>query len=569
MNVRKLLCFLIYLLFCISCAKQGIPSGGPKDSIPPSLISSIPKQKQLNFKQKEIQLVFSEVVFVNNPKEQIIITPSVGKDFDATAKNKVVTFKFDKDLKDSTTYTLSFRDAIKDITEKNSAQNLKLAFSTGPYIDSLSIEGKVLDLLKEKEAKDITVALYQNADTFNIFKNKPAYLTRTDSKGFYKIENLKNGNYYIYAFDDKNRNLFVDSKNESYGFISQKLELTTKAIKNISIPIVRLDSRALKLTGAKPYNNYFNIRTSKNMVNYSVKSDSDSSSLITSFGDDLSTVKVYNTLKDDVDSLKIHFHAQDSIENQVDSTLYLKFSKKEVKPEKFTMRIETNSIEANTGILTIKMSFNKPIAEIDFDSIFFQPDSTVTINFTEQDLNWDFTKNILSIKKKIDKSYFLKEIPVTQKKVTQPQKNQKPGSTKPIVKNNLILGQAAFISIDSDSSKYTKQIPKILREEDTGILRVTIKTSEKNFICQLLTSDFKVYDFITNKSEIIFQNVPPANYMIRFIADKNGNGKWDPGNFFKKIEPEPVSFFKNQKNKDPLINLKANWDIGPMLITYP
>lgn len=563
MNAYKLTCFLIYLLFCLSCAKQGIPGGGPKDSIPPKLVSSNPAQKQLNFKGKEIQLVFSENIMANNPKEQIIITPSVGKDFNATAKNKTLTFTFEKDLSDSTTYTLNFRDAVKDITEKNSVPNLKLAFSTGPYIDSLSIEGKTQDILKEKEMKDITVALYQS-DTFNIFKNKPPYLTKTNDKGIFKIENIKNGDYYVYAFEDKNKNLIADSKNESYAFLPQKIELK-KNISKIVLPLVRLDTRPLKLTSAKPYNNYFNIRTSKNMVGYTIKPEPDTLSLITCFGEDFANVRIYNTLPSDLDSLKVHFHAIDSAETQLDSTVYIKFTKKEVKPEKFSMKVDNPTIEANTGIFKTKLLFNKPIAEIDFDSIFFQIDSATIFKYSDQDFKWDFTKNELSIQKRFDKKLFLKETPSTQKKPTPLKKENKP---KPAITNNFILGKSAFISIDNDSSKSAKQSPKILREEDTGIIHVSIKTTEKNYICQLLSNDYKVHTFVLNKPEITFQNLPPSTYMIRFIADKNGNGKWDPGNFFKHIEPEPVIFFKNEKNRDPIINVKANWDIGPLLITY-
>jgi hypothetical protein len=54
---------------------------------------------------------------------------------------------------------------------------LKLAFSTGTYLDSLSIEGTAYDLLKNVDSKEATVALYQ-LDTFDIFKHKPIYVTK-------------------------------------------------------------------------------------------------------------------------------------------------------------------------------------------------------------------------------------------------------------------------------------------------------------------------------------------------------------------------------------------------------
>ena len=559
MKLKKLPCLLVYILFCFSCAKQGVPSGGPKDSIPPKLISTSPPLNQLNFKQKELTFTFSENVAVTNPKEQIIVTPAINKEFNAAAKNKVVTFTFERDLSDSTTYSINFRDAVKDVTEKNSVVNLKFAFSTGPYIDSLSIDGTTTDLLLDKPLKDITVALYQNPDTFKIFKHKPVYITKTNEAGTFKLENLKNGNYYIYAFDDKNRNLIVDSKNESYAFLADTLNLT-KNISKLRLALVRLDARPLKITSAKPYSNYFNIRLSKSLTDYELKVDPDTTNAISCFGDDNLNVRVYNTFGA-ADSIKVKFHAVDSIRNQVDSTLYIKFSKKEVKLEKFEMKLDPVIIPEKTGDLQTKITFNKPIATVNFDSILFRLDSATFIPFTEQDILWDFNTNTATITKKMDKNYLTKPNEPSQK---QPDKKKK---SEP--NNTFYLGKSAFISIDRDTSKAINADTKILREEDTGIIRVSIKTSEPNFICQLLTSDLKIANSVANKKEFQFQNIKPAEYSIRFIADKNGNGIWDPGNFNTRTEPEPITFYHNEKNKNTKINLKANWDIGPLLITFP
>ena len=171
--IRIFACASVITLLILSCAKQSTPTGGPKDTIPPVLVGSIPAEKQKLFKSQKIELEFSELIILNNPKDQIIITPSIGKDYKITAKKNTATIEVDKPLSDSTTYTINFRDAIQDITEKNPARNLHLAFSTGTYIDSLSISGSIHELLTDKFIKDVTVALYQS-DTFDIFKHKPS-----------------------------------------------------------------------------------------------------------------------------------------------------------------------------------------------------------------------------------------------------------------------------------------------------------------------------------------------------------------------------------------------------------
>ena len=91
MKILKHTHWILYTIFFLGCARQTTPTGGPKDTIPPTLTSSIPKQGQVNFKGKTIELTFSETIILNNPKEQLLITPTLGKDFTfKTKKNQVI-----------------------------------------------------------------------------------------------------------------------------------------------------------------------------------------------------------------------------------------------------------------------------------------------------------------------------------------------------------------------------------------------------------------------------------------------------------------------------------------------
>src|SRR5690606_38763439 len=113
--------FPIYLIITLSllwgCAKQTTPTGGEKDEIPPTLLKSNPPNRQTNFNKNEIELTFDELVQVNNPRDQIIITPAIGKKFEAEARKNRVILKLNGELKENTTYTIMFREAVQDITE--------------------------------------------------------------------------------------------------------------------------------------------------------------------------------------------------------------------------------------------------------------------------------------------------------------------------------------------------------------------------------------------------------------------------------------------------------------------
>lgn len=565
MKLKKSLHWLIFPLFILACARQTSPTGGPKDTIPPILVRSFPVKEQTNFKANTIELIFDEAVAVNNPKEQIIITPDINKEYDITAQKNRVSITLETKLKDSTTYSFNFRDAIQDITEKNPAVNLKLALSTGSYIDSLSIEGTAIDPIRNKEYKDVTIALYQT-DTFNILKHKPAYLTKSDQKGKYRIENLKPGTYYIYGIDDKNRNLIVDSKTESYGFLVDSINLTANR-KSVDIPMIKLDARSLKLTNSRSYNTYFNIKTSKNLKQFKLRAPGEI--VMSSFGDDQSNIKVYNTFET-TDSVGVQLYAIDSINNFIDTTLYVKFNKRDVKPEAFNVKSEGFKVLINKGSIKGKIQFNKPLLDINFDSIIYKIDSVKMITFSRENITWDSLHNRLTIEKTFDKSLFAKPEEKETKQTAPIQKPSPQAKTAPkkIVSHQLLFGKAAFISIELDSSQHSEEQLKPISLEDTGIIFINVETPEPNFIVELLDKNFNIISSQRNIHKTQFEDLNPSEYQIRLIIDKDNNGKWSPGNYLLREEPEPIRFYKNEK-ANPVINLKANWEVGPLLIKYP
>jgi len=96
--------------------------------------------------------------------------------------------------------------------------------------------------------------------------------------------------------------------------------------------------------------------------------------------------------------------------------------------------------------------------------------------------------------------------------------------------------------------------------EDYGKLFLTVKRKnyQKNYIIELLNNKKERVRRIKNNSENIYtmEYLPPGEYQIRIIKDANGNGKWDTGNYLKKIQPEEVEYLKES------INVRANWEFN-------
>jgi uncharacterized protein (DUF2141 family) len=560
-HLRCALYFLTAATLLSSCARQTSPSGGPKDSIPPSVFYSIPKNGTTNYKQQQIELGFDEFIALNNPKEQIIITPDVQKKYDIVARKRKVVLMFDNQLNDTTTYTINFRNSVQDITEKNNARNLKLAFSTGSYIDSLAVSGNVIDPLTYADVKQATVALYKQ-DTFNIFKHKPIILTETDDKGKFIIENLKPGKYFIYAILDKNKNLVVDSKNETYGFSTDTISLFQN-VNTVIIPLQKLDTRSLKLISGRPYNTYFNIKTSKNLDQYKViSSEFDVQS---TFGETTDNVKVYNPGIADGDSLKIHFTASDSVQNKMDTILYAKFSSKKPTQEAFSIKNEGFKVYHTKGILVGKLKYSKPLSQILTDSINYKIDSLHTINISRENITIDSIQNTIRIERIFDKTLVAK--PIEQKPSQTAARPKSTSSPSKKEQHLLIFGTGAFISTEQDSSSRIEETVRPIYYDETGIIFVNVETSEPSFVVELLDTSFKLIKSAANKKKITFEDLPPAEYQIRLIIDTDKNGTWTPGMFSKKIPAEKTVLYRSEKGATT-IKLKANFELGPMLIKY-
>lgn len=562
MKKGSLTWILPLMLMLNQCAKQTTPTGGPKDETPPTLVGSNPPNRQVNFNRDEIELTFDEAVQANNAREQILITPTIGKKFETIVRKNKVILKLNAELEENMTYTIAFRESIQDLSERNPAVNLKLAFSTGSYIDSLSIQGAVYNLREGKPLKNFTVAAAPYTDTLNIFLHEAQWITLTDADGFYSLENLKAGSYVVYAFEDKNKNLKVDSQSERYGFFAEPIQLQSD-IDSLEIPVIKLDTRPLKLISAKPLSTYFNIRLSKGIDQYKINSQDTTIHLFTK-ADDASTIRVFNTINL-TDSIPVRFQAQDSLEQAIDTVFYLKFEQRTAAKEKFSTKVDEVVYLENTSLIKGTIQFNKPILQFTTDSIYIQLDSVTSIRFTSEDFLWNKERSTLTFEKKIPKGTTF----ITER--TKNTSRQQPARTETIDDqqesrpyNQLILPSGTFLSAEQDTSAYLQAGVTTLKPETTGTIFVEAAFDE-SIIIQVLDKSYKVVAYSTQlKSR--FDNLPPGEYQIRVILDKDENQRWDPGNYFAKQEPEPIHYYRNEKGLS-IVSIKANWELGPLLIT--
>lgn len=526
----------ISLVFLQSCAQMASPTGGKKDTLAPVVINSIPLNKSKNYKGKKIELNFNEYVAVKNLNQELLITPSIGN-YETRIRPMGLTLVLDSTLKDSTTYTFNFRNAIEDIAEQNKGKNVKLVFSTSNSIDSLKIQGQVKHLLTNKKVDNVTVGLYPYTDTLSIDKAKPYYFVRTDTSGTYALENLAAGKYYMAAFEDGNNNLLYNSAKESVDFITEPfIDLNKNETRDFKIALQNQD--ALKLskttTTAKTVLYEFNRGIAAAELRFS--STEKPIYQIENFR----YLRIYAGNLNKADTLKIEAALEDSIGRKYELSLKAKFRElaKKDKPETTPLGFDVfpkagTLIVATDSVLII---FPKPVSQWDSKKVHILTENDDDLTFPDEAFSWNKFQNILTIK-----SDFL-----------------------PLVnKFTLSLSKTAFVGPEADSTQEFKHLITRLDTEETGSIEGGFRTPG-NYIYQLLRGDKfeKAYEQ-KSTGPCSFQNIQPGIYTLRAIVDTNKNGQWDIGNYKTKTKSEPIYYF------DTKIKLKANFQLSDLWINTP
>ncbi len=593
--MKKYIIPTLIIIIIYACATVQSPVGGEKDTISPELVSSTPKHQSLNFKGKEITLLFSEWMKVENLQKELIITPRSKIEYTHLLKKELLTITLEEPLADSTTYTLNFRQSLKDITEGNLWENPVLAFSTGSYLDSMEVKGKVMMILTKEPAKSFTVALYDaNYDTANLRQGEPVYFTTTNDLGEYKLQNLKPGKYLLYGFQDANNNLKNEPASEAYSFHPTSLDLFD-SIPDINMEAYKSNEDTLKLKKSSPTGSDFVINYNKGLINYRITDINNPGSYV--FANDeeqAKNIRIYlsnfRNIDFDTDSLPVQVEAFDSIGNERTDTIFVKFRESRIKSEDLKI-LQMPKKDILPGNQEFTISLNKPAYAINTDSIYIKYDSVLIKNITLADITLSNNKKKVNInteifKQKIDSidnrrkqiTDSIAALPkdTTNKKETKASSSEeggeesknimakgksadKPGTEgKKIIRGlHLYVGKASFIGVEGDSSASNNVVFQFKKEENYGTIEGKIIGGDStDYIIELLDNKYNVVDTLYNKDEYTFNYVKPGDYYLRVIIDANGNKKWDPGNALTLKPHEEIIYLKEQ------FPVRTNWIVS-------
>ncbi|MBO0950199.1 Ig-like domain-containing protein [Fibrella forsythiae] len=528
----------VFLLLCIAifasnCAQIAQPPGGKKDTLAPKLIDSNPKMRAKNVKPKQVELFFNEYINAENLPQKTIITPGSGITFDYRAKPTSVVLIFNEPLKDSTTYTISFTDGIKDASERNVATNLKLVFSTGNQLDSLSLSGTVSNVTTGTTVEGALVGLYAPRDTLDAQRNKPVYYTKTDTSGRFIIENVKAGEYDVLSFTDKNNNFLFNPNGEDIGFLKQRVKLD-KSVNGLAIELFDQNTTPIRIQRTDSRSDSYTLNLNKGIESYSVKFR-DTKDSLPSTQPAINQIKFFRT-KETTDTLSILLTAVDSLglSNTLRHTINFRQKSKREKPEEFTYRPDPVPNEAVEPNFTWKLLFNKPIGKVNEKRIQFSIDSLSSADLSS------FTST-------------------TGKQQTELSTRVMTKARKFI---RIKLNKDAFESMLGDTITATTITYPILDPENFGVLRGRITTKEPNYILELIDDRKAVIQRLKNVPVYELKNIKPGKYRLRLIIDTNNNGVWNTGRYEQRVAAEPIVYYPG------VILIKQNFESDDINLSY-
>ena len=524
---------MLTILTVISCARQGSPTGGPKDETPPVFLKADPDTLATNvdLNLQEATINFDEYILLKEYSKNVVVSPSFQIPPIVTPQalaKKYISIKFQEPLLPNTTYSFNFGDAIQDFNENNKLSNFQYVFSTGSFIDSLKVTGRVNSSYDFKGPEKILVGLYKVDSAYKdsiILQKKPYYIARANDKGEYQLNYLASGKYKLIAFEDKVENVMYDYGKERLAFHNEPIELNANQQINLNLFNQKPDYR-------KPEASF----KQEGLIVFKTTGSTDDVT-ITPVGKEFKTAYIQKFPKQDsinfwfnpkVDTItgrsaKLNFKVQHK--DQIDEVSAL-YSKSNTERKLEFKALNDQKLAPNKPF---KIQANAPIKSLDLSKIYVFKD-TVSIPFkvsidtvNAQNLNFAFEKNL-------DEKF---EVNIYPNALTD------------------VLGEK------NDTLAYPI---KMGTRGDFGHLKLTLQnTPSKPFILQFLKTDkdFTVIEEIynpANKNYFEFNFIEPGEYLFRLLVDENENGKWDTGDYLSGKQPEPIYLYPEP------IKIRAMWD---------
>ena len=201
---------LVVAAASLGCARQGSPSGGPRDLLPPVVIATDPAPNSI---VEDLGVVisfrFSERVSERPARgvlnDAVMISPRVGP-VRVEPGRELIEVRVDGGLRAGMVYRITLLPVITDLFGNAMREPFELVLSTGAPLIEDALAGQILDRVTGQTVEEVEVALVP----FTPVPDTIVHVSRSDRAGMFIFRYVPPGRYNLIAFQDRNRNLTPD-----------------------------------------------------------------------------------------------------------------------------------------------------------------------------------------------------------------------------------------------------------------------------------------------------------------------------------------------------------------------
>lgn len=601
MNKKSAQQFAILLIFIVigACAKISMPTGGARDRVPPEVVESSPEDGAVNFRGDQISVTFDEYVVLDNINEKFMVSPPMKMKPRVYTRGKSVRVDYEDELRDSTTYTFYFMDAIRDLNEGNILPNFKIAVSTGDFIDSLSVTGNVYVSPSLNAPEGTVVLLYSNLEDTAVVKLFPDYLSRVDETGYFRIDNVREGRYRMYALKDDDNSKNYNRVEEPFGFLDSIITVTPEnnylppEPDSLYLPPVNDKKKAAPApvrvirstasAAAKEEEDIIPVREGAHKI---IMFEAEKTARYLANSSRSKSYKLTYILSVPPDTMDVNFRIVDASDESyfIETTHYR---------DTMTVWITDSAVYSRPTISTIlKYPFTDTLG------IHGYKEDTIPMRFTfPRALRGELKKPpMLALQNNItggglkpgQRVVFTAETPLREpdtslirlyevaekKRLNLPYSFIRDTSNSGKLTLNAKLAEGKQYLFIADSASISDiynlhidsiGIPFSVREASSySKLELDITNSGGKTIIQLLDNAEKLLAELPFEGDgkLTFSLLDKGNYRLRAISDLNGDGKWTTGDYFTKRQPEPVTYFPRELEIPEGWDANEKWDMS-------
>jgi putative lipoprotein len=592
-----------------SCARMGNPDGGWYDETPPKVLGATPADKATEVKAQKVKISFDEFVKIDNPTENVIVSPPQLQAPEIKATGKSIEVKLLDSLKANTTYTIDFSDAISDNNEGNPLGNYTYSFSTGAEIDTMEVSGYVVAAENLEPVKGILVGLYANLADSAFEKQPMLRVSRTDSRGHFVIKGVKRGTYRVYALQDVDGNYQFNQKSEMIAFNHELIKPSvmddTRQDTLWSDSLHIADIKRVGYAHFLPDNitlcAFHEVLTSRYLLSIT-RNEANHFAVNFSYGNPkLPQIKglnfnahdafiaIPNAKRDTIDywlrdtalvnqdtlRMEMTYLMTDSAGQLVSQTdtlevlskqpyerrmkqLKATYEKWQKQQDKLKKKGEPYQTEMPRPTLAIRMQNTNEIdpekrLQLQFETPISTIDTTKVHLYTKVDSLW-YRANyqLLPAARRNAEGHFVRPDSLKYGMNYEISADWKPGQDY-----SFETDSTAFTDIYGAVTPKYKQGFKVKSDDEFGSLVITLTGLDgQPCIVQLLDRNDKVIkEVAAEHQQAEFYYLKPETYYLRLFVDSNHNGIWDTGDYAKDRQPEAVYYYPGK------IECKAKWDL--------